>query len=149
MELSEQSVRLVDWDGEENWRHPKTSRLHRTDGPAVILPNGDQIWWLDGLIHREHGPAVVRAHGALEWWHLDKRHRLDGPAIQMEDGEEWWQQNERHRLDGPAIMWPDGRQQWYVHGICVTDQVLDWMRSRVVTWPWSEEVQMEFLLTFA
>lgn len=31
--------------------------LHRLDGPAVVGPNGDIEWYVDGKLHRLDGPA--------------------------------------------------------------------------------------------
>ena len=43
-------------------------QLHRTDGPAIIIPNGTVMWFLNGVRHRTDGPAIVWPHGAKEWW---------------------------------------------------------------------------------
>ncbi len=37
----------------------KDNKLHREDGPAVIYPDGTEIWWYEGETHREDGPAVI------------------------------------------------------------------------------------------
>lgn len=51
--------------------------LHRTDGPAVIHPDGSKEWWLNNMLHREDGPALeyfsskgwwVRDGAEVEWW---------------------------------------------------------------------------------
>ena len=45
-------------------------KLHRSDGPAIILADGTQAWWLKGKLHRTDGPAVIDADG--DWnWYLD------------------------------------------------------------------------------
>ena len=51
-------------------KHPryKNGQLHRTDGPAVIKPNGHQAWYLDGKRHREDGPAYIGPDGYQEWY---------------------------------------------------------------------------------
>ena len=43
-------------------------KLHRTDGPAVIHPNGHKEWWINDKLHREDGPAWIHPNGAEEWW---------------------------------------------------------------------------------
>ena len=43
---------------------------HREDGPAVILPNGDKVWYLNGQVHRDNGPAIEWADGQQEWHYL-------------------------------------------------------------------------------
>jgi len=90
---------------------------HRLAGPAVITPDGTQIWFRDGMKHREDGPAVINSGGDEYWYLYDKLHRKDGPAITDPDGvKEWWQNGKRHREDGPAIIKPDGTQAWYKNG---------------------------------
>jgi hypothetical protein len=41
--------------------------LHRTDGPAVIFPNGDTWWYQNGKLHRTDGPAMEYANGEKYW----------------------------------------------------------------------------------
>jgi hypothetical protein len=38
------------------------------DRPAVILANGDQIWYENGVKHRIGGPAMVKANGKYRWY---------------------------------------------------------------------------------
>src|SRR5262249_52311974 len=60
----------------ERWyRHGK---LHRDDGPAVIVPcysqtandarRGITAYYVDGVLHRDDGPAVRYANGDEERW---------------------------------------------------------------------------------
>ena len=66
-------------------------KLHRKDGPAVIIPNYYEAWWLNGKLHRLDGPAIIRDNGQIEWYKNGKLHRLDGPAIIWSNGdEEYW-----------------------------------------------------------
>ena len=39
--------RIVDRTGAEHWFNP-SGLLHRTDGPAVVYPDGNHSWWLNG-----------------------------------------------------------------------------------------------------
>lgn len=65
--------------------------LHRSDGPALILPSGSEWWWLNGEVHRADGPAIIRADGSQDWYREGKRHRLDGPARIYYGGYHgWW-----------------------------------------------------------
>ncbi len=41
---------------------------HREDGPAFIGSDGEQRWYISGLLHRLDGPAVVKPDGTEEWW---------------------------------------------------------------------------------
>jgi hypothetical protein len=61
---------VIDEEGNQFWYSEvegETDLLHRTDGPAVELVNGDKEWWVSGMLHR-----------------------IDGPAIETEDEQEWW-----------------------------------------------------------
>lgn len=46
------------------------NELHNEDGPAIIYPNGDKAWYLNGHRHREDGPAIEYANG-LKIWYLN------------------------------------------------------------------------------
>jgi hypothetical protein len=63
------------------------------------LPNGGELhensdgnnwWYLNGVLHREDGPAFEWADGSKSWWLNGKRHREDGPAIEFVDGIKIW-----------------------------------------------------------
>lgn len=73
--------------------------LHRSDGPAVIHPNGDQEWYDDG-----------------------QRHRVDGPAIEKSTCKIWYNRGKRHRTDGPAVIHVDGRVEYWLNGKCLSEQ---------------------------
>lgn len=71
-------------DGSERWE--LDDKLHREDGPALILPDGTQTWYRHGKIHRgDGGPAISKPHGTKEWWQDGQRHREDGPAVDTGD----------------------------------------------------------------
>jgi hypothetical protein len=60
---------------------------HRTDGPAVIYPNGDFKHWVDGLLHNDNGPAVSYRGGKhLEYCSRGMLHNENGPAVIYDDG---------------------------------------------------------------
>jgi len=40
------------------WRNEQ-GKLHREDGPAVELDNGDKSWWVNGKLHREDGHSQI------------------------------------------------------------------------------------------
>lgn len=83
-------VLKIDSSGIKHWRN-KQGQLHRVDGPAVELANGDKFWYLNGKCHREDGPAIEYASGNKSWWINDRRHREDGPALEWANGDkEWW-----------------------------------------------------------
>lgn len=68
--------------------------LEREGGPAVIDPDGAEIWMKNGCYHREDGPGVIYADGTEAW-------TLNGKL---------------HREDGPAVVAPDGLGNYYLHG---------------------------------
>jgi hypothetical protein len=37
--------------------------LHREDGPALIFPDGEVQYYIEGALEREDGPAIIRANG--------------------------------------------------------------------------------------
>ena len=60
----------IDKDGDEVYI--KNSKLHRTDGPAVIQKDGTREWYVNDEYHRTDGPAVIWADGEVEWWLNDQ-----------------------------------------------------------------------------
>jgi hypothetical protein len=121
----------------------------------IINPNIMQEWrskkeWrVKGKLHRLEGPAIIWANGTQEWWVHNKKHRIDGPAFIAADGTQaWWVNGLLHKLDGPAIILANGNQHWYINGKEITREVNDWMEKQKVKWPWDEEIQAQFVLTF-
>ena len=120
---SNQPICKIDEYGTKRWR--LNGKLHRVDGPAVELANGDKHWYLNGKLHREDGPAIEYANGSKSWCLNDKLHREDGPAIEDANGDKCWYLNGKlHREDGPAIEDANGDKCWYLNGeqIDVTTQ---------------------------
>jgi hypothetical protein len=116
---------------------------------VVVDPDGSEQWWVDGKLHRLDGPALNYANGTQEWWVDGKLHRLDGPAFIWADGRQVWVVNDQyHRTDGPAVIRADGTHEWWVDGKHITVQVEIWMWQQKITWPWNEEIQTQFVLTF-
>ena len=62
------ALRVVATHGGARCFYNAAGQLHRSTGPAVEWPNGDQVWVHKGLRHRIDGPAVVSADGYKEWW---------------------------------------------------------------------------------
>jgi hypothetical protein len=77
-------------------------QLHKENGPAVIYPNGDQEWWLNGHRHRADGPAMTNRNFTA-WFSDGKLHNTNGPAIVYSHGIKIWYNNGKlHRENGPA-----------------------------------------------
>jgi hypothetical protein len=94
--------------GSKDWRINDGNQLHREDGPAREMINGDKHWYING-----------------------KRHRLDGPAIEWnDDHKQWWVNGKRHRLDGPAIVYKSKGIEWYINGRHVTTSINKWAKER-------------------
>jgi hypothetical protein len=87
---------------------------------------GTQGWHVNGLLHRLDGPAVIGATGTQAWLVA----------------------GQRHRLDGPAVIGATGTQEWWVAGQNITTQVNSWMQTQAVVWPWDDQTQMLFQLTW-
>lgn len=78
----------------ERW-YNTDNQLHRTNGPAVVTPDGDLLYYQNGCLHREN----------------------DLPAVERDDGtRKWFYHGIPHRLTGPAIIYPDGRKQYFILG---------------------------------
>lgn len=93
-------------------------KVHREDGPAVIISNGTQAWFLNDEKHRANAPAVIFGNGTTEWWVNGQLHRENGPAASYPDGmTKWYLNGVKHREDGPAIKWGDGTIEWWLNGI--------------------------------
>ena len=75
----------VDDDGTQIWRDEAVA-VHRINGPAMISPNGDELWFSRGQLDRLDGPAVTRYNDAgiylQEWRRHGDLHREDGPAVE-------------------------------------------------------------------
>lgn len=50
------------WNGFGGYYYPSWKK-HREDGPAVILPDGQEKWFQAGVLHREDGPASYSRKG--------------------------------------------------------------------------------------
>ena len=88
-------------------------------------------------------------NNAQIWYLNGKLHRLDGPArIFPDDSKEWYINGKHHRTDGPAFIGSDGRQEWWINGTNITIDVNNWIKKQNVTWPWNDDIQIQFLLTF-
>lgn len=100
--------------------HVNDSGFHRTDGPAMLYPDGREEWYRNGVFHREDGPAICG--GAVQAWYRDGvRHRVDGPAYVTSEGrEEWFLNGVRHRDGGPAIHDPEQGDQWFLNGEAIS-----------------------------
>jgi hypothetical protein len=107
-------------DGTQAWW--LNDQRHRTDGPALIWPDGTQAWYLNGQRHRTDGPAVIHSDGTRCWWLNGQLHRTNGPAVISASGAQHWYLNgQKHRTDGPAVIWADGTQHWYLNDRLCTE----------------------------
>ena len=75
--------------GTKRW-YNEQGELHRTDGPAVIYPNGFQSWHFNGNLHRTNGPAMIHPSGCQFWYINGMYHRIDGPAVIRSNGSTCW-----------------------------------------------------------
>jgi len=48
---------------EQFWRN-ENGQYHRIGGPAVLYPDGSQLWCQDGYVRRFDGPAVLESDGS-------------------------------------------------------------------------------------
>ncbi|RTK95508.1 MAG: hypothetical protein EKK64_06715 [Neisseriaceae bacterium] len=76
-------------DGIKEWKDEQKG-FHRTNGPAIMYPNGEEEYWVNGKRHRENGPAVIYPNGDCEYWDHGKRHRKNGPAVIIGNKQYWF-----------------------------------------------------------
>ena len=60
---------------------------HNPNGPAIIYPDGDKRYYINGKLHNPDGPAIVWPDGYKEHWINGKRHNPHGPAVVFADGD--------------------------------------------------------------
>ena len=96
---------------------------HREDGPAVILPDKEEQWFLNGNFHREDGPAVIsKINSYRKYCRHGRLHREDGPAYISADEstKRWYIDGRLHRENGPAIVSSD-KIQYFLQGVNVPE----------------------------
>jgi len=62
----------IDKNGTKRYYNSK-GKLHRKDGPAVEVINGDKWWYKEGQVHRIDGSAIEWEDGDKFWFILHKR----------------------------------------------------------------------------
>lgn len=117
--------------------HYVAGRLHRTDGPALVCPDGTEEWYRDGCLHRtDGGPAVTTGDGSTYWYRDGQLHRTDGPAVMESDGTRaWYQRGRLHRTDGPAVEGAFASARWYLSGRRVSAHSRRFTRAREADQP--------------
>ena len=95
----------------------------------------------DGRLHCEDGPAFISKAGSSEWWIHGKAHRLDGPASIISKKDYKFITGKRSKKDF--------HYYWYVNHVDITKNVDAWTKANKVSWPWDENTQALFVLTFA
>lgn len=92
---------IVDEEGNKFWYYVesegKEGYLHRDDGPAVELTNGDKEWWVSGVLHRLDGPAI-ETEDEQEWWYK-------GTQIDVSNLEDFNKYRERFRVISLKAFW--------------------------------------------
>ena len=67
---------LIDIDGNREWY--KKGKLHRGgDLPAIEKVSGSKYWYINGKKHRENGPATILANGVEEFWIDGKKNKKE------------------------------------------------------------------------
>ena len=51
--------------------------IHRENGLAIEMSNGDKHWYLNGELNREDGPAIEYFNGNKYWYKHGKLHQKD------------------------------------------------------------------------
>ena len=69
---------LIIFDNGKSKQWRLNDLLHRQDGPAIELADGDKEWYVNGKRHREDGPAYKGGNGEKQWW-------LNGKQVTEQD----------------------------------------------------------------
>ena len=73
--MQDYRVRVSD-NGTKKWsilgEDGKTEYLHNEDGPAIVYPNGDKLYYRNGLLHNEKGAAIAYHDGERSYYLLGK-----------------------------------------------------------------------------
>ena len=75
-------------DGAVIYRNAE-GQLHRTHGPAIIHPDGEEHWYQNGVLHRIGGAAITYSSGTKAWYRNGVLHRTDGAACIL-NGIRYW-----------------------------------------------------------
>ncbi len=101
-------------DGDKVTRNYKLKvLLHRTDGPAVEYPEGEE-WWINGKLHREGDLPAVDLPKLKKWYKNGVVHRDSGPAIESFGADTYRYSTDDP--DGPDPNKGDEYQIWCVNG---------------------------------
>ena len=71
---------VIDRIGNQRW-YNSIGELHRTDGPAVLYTDGEQVWYFNGRLHRTDGPAYIGSDGTQELY-INGRLCIDNKSYQ-------------------------------------------------------------------
>ena len=117
--------------------------------------DGTEMFYRNHILHREDGPALIHKDGKLEWFNNGIRHRDNGPAVIGPKGiyERWYKNGLFHRTDGPCHITYDSKKNiinrsWYINGKNITKEVEKWLKLRKYKYPFTPEIQFEFILMF-
>ncbi len=94
--------------------------LHREDGPAREMANGDKSYWINGKCHRDGDlPSIICSNGEKYYSINGLLHREGNmPAIDYPNGDKsYWNHGKLHRTDGPAFESNNQNQEFWINGI--------------------------------
>ena len=96
--------------------HRYKGERHNDREPAIIRPDGTQIWYRKGVVHRDNGPAIIHFNGDKAWYSNGLCHRKDEPAKIFSNGDlEWYKEGLLHRINGPARI-RNKVEEWWING---------------------------------
>ena len=75
----------TDENGKITYRNAD-GKLHNAHEPAVIYPDGDKAYYLNGERHNPNGPAIIRPDGGKSYCINGEFHNPHGPAVVESDG---------------------------------------------------------------
>ena len=108
-------LRLITFSDNYKEIRNEANEWHNPNGPAVIFPNGDEIYYINNLHHRVDGPAVNREFIKC-WKVMGKNHREYLPAVITDDYIAYYVNNQLHNPFGPAMIYANGTRYYYLNG---------------------------------
>ena len=106
-------IQTIDNDGIHRWT--VNDRPHRDDGPAIVYPDGTQVFCQHGLLHNDTGPALILPNG-------NTYHYMHGQPVDTEtaaaakapwSAAQKWRRPSPARLIAKPVKWGILRQHFW------------------------------------
>jgi len=121
--LTKKGVEVLEYFNEENYsmRWFLDGRLHREDGPAVIILTGKYIWSKKGIRYRPENPFLTSIISFEEWYLNGKYDDSRGHRREVFISDEELENTQEVKLTEDNVM----LMRWYLFGNHVSNDWLD------------------------